>query len=297
VPRGETEDALNIVTAKAYDLAGSAGQRPPRRRGDPESMERLHIVGLGPRTGTTLLAECMAACFEIDAFEPHEASLCEHKKNVQIYLTKNPVDLNIVGPRLRIDRHLHVIAMLRDPRDVIVSRHKLAPDHYWAPLRIWQRHLKIMQRLMRHKRFLLVRYEDLVQQPNSVQEMLMSRLPFLRQRAHLTEFHRLASPSAKSLKAMGSLRPFNAASVGNWRNHLSRVAGQISIHGSITRELIELGYERDASWLLSLYGVTPDLSPSHFPERVTLPTWRLRRRAYVEAATIAAARLLGIPLV
>ena len=88
----------------------------------------------------------------------------------------------------------------------------------------------------------------------------MSRLPFLRQIARFTEFHGLATPSAKSLKAMGSLRPFSAASIGNWPNHLSRVAGQISMHGSITRELIELGYERDESWLESLCGVTPDLS-------------------------------------
>jgi hypothetical protein len=65
-------------------------------------MERIHVVGAGPRTGTTLLAECMVSCFAIDAFEPHEASLCRHKKNVGVYLTKNPVDLHIVSPRLSI---------------------------------------------------------------------------------------------------------------------------------------------------------------------------------------------------
>jgi hypothetical protein len=36
-------------------------------------VKRIHIVGAGPRTGTTLLAESMAACFAIDVFEPHEA--------------------------------------------------------------------------------------------------------------------------------------------------------------------------------------------------------------------------------
>jgi hypothetical protein len=65
-------------------------------------MERIHVVGAGPRTGTTLLAECMVSCFAIDAFEPHEVSLCRHKKNVGVYLTKNPVDLHIVSPRLSI---------------------------------------------------------------------------------------------------------------------------------------------------------------------------------------------------
>lgn len=259
-------------------------------------MERLHIVGLGPRTGTTLLAECMTACFEIDAFEAHEASLCLHRRDADIYLTKNPVDLNIVGPRLAIDRHLHVIAMLRDPRDVIVSKHKFDPDRYWAPLRFWKRHLLHMRRLSRHRRFVLVRYESLVQDPDAVQETLMARLPFLRATARFSGFHKRAAPSQKSLKALGPLRAFNTSSVGNWRNHLPRVAGQIAIHGSISSELVELGYEQDESWLEILDGVTPDLSPSHFPEQTSLNAWRLRRRAYGEAAKVAAARLLGINL-
>ena len=72
------------------------------------------------------------SCFEIDAHVAHEASLDRHRRNVGIFFTKNPADLYIVGPRLRIDRHLHVIAMLRDPRDVIVSKHSQDPDRYWA---------------------------------------------------------------------------------------------------------------------------------------------------------------------
>ena len=71
--RQHVEDALNLATARACEAIRV-------REVGPESMERLHIVGLGPRTGTTLLAECMATCFEIDAFEPHEASLCASTK-------------------------------------------------------------------------------------------------------------------------------------------------------------------------------------------------------------------------
>lgn len=260
-------------------------------------MERIHIVGAGPRTGTTLLAECMRACFEIDAYEPHEASLCKHKKNVDIYLTKNPADLNLVGPRLLIDRHLHVLAMIRDPRDVMVSKHGSDPSRYWAPLRIWKRHAGIIQRLRAHRRFVLIRYETLVSEPNSVQEMLISRMSFLRQKGRFSEFHQVASPTAQSLAAMGSLRPFDRASIGQWRNHLPRVAGQISIHGQIAQDLISFGYERDESWLTMLEGVIPDSSPSHWPDRADLPTWGYRRRKYTEAGKIAVARLLGLPLV
>jgi hypothetical protein len=264
-------------------------------------MERIHIVGAGPRTGTTLLAECMIACFEIDAFEAHEAPLSRHRKNVDIYLTKNPVDLNIVGPRLLVDQHLHVLAMLRDPRDVIASKHAHAPDRYWAPLRFWRRHVQIIRRLKWHRRFVLIRYEELVQKPDSVQKMLMCKMPFLKQKARFSEFHNYARPSPKSVRALGSLRPIDGDSIGNWRNHLARVAGQIRIHGPISRDLIAFGYENDESWLTMLHDVLPDLSPSQFPEQLNQPTWRLRSQCYKaaakEAAKIGVARLLGVPLV
>src|SRR5262249_46349274 len=115
-----------------------------------------------------------------------------------------------------------------------------------------------------------------------------------------SEFHKYARPSPASVLAMGSLRPIDCESVGNWRNHLDRVAGQIRIHGPVTRDLIDFGYEKDESWLAMLHNVPPDLSPSHFPEHLNLPTWKVRSKSYAaaakEAAKIAVARFLGVPL-
>ena len=187
--------------------------------------------------------------------------------------------------------------MLRDPRDVIVSKHSQDPDRSWAPLLFWKRHVQVIRRLTHYQRFIVVRYEAFVQRPDAVQEDLMSRMPFLRRRARFSEFHNFARPSAKSLSAMGSLRPIDGSTVGNWRNHLARVAGQISIHGSICRELIEFGYEQDESWLTQLNDVRPDLTPSHWAEDAPLRTWRIWRRKYVEAARIAVARAFGDPVV
>src|SRR5262245_27518441 len=124
-------------------------------------MQRIHIVGVSPRTGTTLLAECMIGCFKIDAFEEHESPLYAHRRDVAVYLSKKPVDIHIVGPRLRIDQNLHVIAMMRDPRDIVVSVHGQDPNVYWAPLRIWKSRIGVARRLSHLKRFVLIRYEDL----------------------------------------------------------------------------------------------------------------------------------------
>jgi hypothetical protein len=49
--------------------------------------------------------------------------------------------------------------------------------------------------------------------------------------------------------------------------------------------------------LVELEGVSPDLSPSHWPEEATPKIWRFWYRKYIEAAKIPVARGVGIPLV
>jgi hypothetical protein len=154
-----------------------------------------------------------------------------------------------------------------------------------------------MRRLAKHRRFLLIRYEDLVRDPDRIQALLAARMRFLRPTARFSEFHHIASPSAKSLAALGGLRSIDTAGIGRWRRHLPRIAGQLVIHGPITRDLIEFGYEADDRWLHLLDGVEPDLTPSFWPETIKRPVWKLRRIAYGEAVRIAAARLTGDRLV
>jgi hypothetical protein len=241
-------------------------------------MERIHVIGLGPRTGTTLMAESMIACFAIDAFDAHESPLFSVRRNVDVYLSKQPGDAAVARVRLAVDRHFHVICMLRDPRDVITSRHGNDPSRYWAPLRMWKRSLRHVRHMFRHKRFILVRYEDLVARPDEVQDEIARRLPFLRQTGRFTEFHRRADPAGPAVTALGGVRAISTDSVGKWRQHRPRVAGQLVQHGPITAELIEFGYEKDDSWLADLAGIEPDLTPSFWAD-VSRPSlgWRLRR--------------------
>ena len=102
-------------------------------------MKRIHIVGSGPRTGTTFLAEMMIACFAIDVHTEHEDSIYTWLPYVgDIFLTKKPRDILVIEPVLRIMRNLYVIYMARDPRDMIVSKHEKDPDRYWANLKFWK---------------------------------------------------------------------------------------------------------------------------------------------------------------
>src|SRR3954451_21592712 len=143
-------------------------------------MERIHVSGLGPRTGTTLMAETMVACFDIDAFDDHEAGVFKLRRNASVYLSKWPGAMLSVRRRLRFDRHFHVICMVRDPRDVVTSRHRKDVTRYWAPLRMWKRNYRHAKSIFAHPRVIAVRYEDLVTDPDKVQAEIARRLPFLR---------------------------------------------------------------------------------------------------------------------
>ncbi len=231
---------------------------------------RIHIVG-APRSGTTLLAELMVSAFRFDAYAPHEMSIFKRPdRAVDVFCSKNPQDVLYVRPLLAIDRGLWVIYVLRDPRDAIVSRHDKAPDLYWSNLRIWKKYHRAALRIMQHPRCVVVRYEDLVRDPDHVQAELIARLPFLQRLHAFSDYHRIVRPSDGSLKALRGVRPIDGGNVGAWRAHKPRVAAQLQLHGPIGDELVALGYEADARWLLELADATPDTQASYHSEQPKL---------------------------
>ena len=239
------------------------------------------------------MAEAMSACFEVDLHSEHEARIwARPTRQANVFLTKSPQDVLVVENVLRVMPNLFIIYMIRDPRDMVVSKHGNAPKYYYSGLRFWKTYTPFGRRLSKHSRVITVRYEDLVTRPDQIQDELSARLPFLRKRASFSRYHELANASEASVRALGSVRPMSTASIGRWRQHLPRIAGQLEIHGSITADLIEFGYEKDNSWKKLLDGVEPDLSQSHLPEHFSQhklqtvakgATWkaiRLRLRHY-----------------
>jgi len=251
-------------------------------------MRRIHIVGCGPRSGTTLMFEIMKACFEIDHYGGHESAIhAWPERDAKVFLTKRPMDIMVVEPALRWMPALHVIYMIRDPRDMCVSKHGSDPGRYWSSLTYWKTYTPFGKRLEGHPRFIPVRYEDLVSDPDSIQALLMKRLPFLVMRCPFSNFHRVAEPSAPALLALKGMRPVSSARVGTWRRHLPRIAAQMALHGPLTESLIEYGYENDDSWEAELVGIEPDFSASHWPEHYPPKSFRMVQRRKYPAALLA----------
>lgn len=266
-------------------------------------MHRIHIVGISPRTGTTLLAECMRVCFEIGRAEEHEVSLSTIRWCPTVYLTKKPDDIGHVGMRLALDPRLTVICMIRDPRDTIMSRHGSRPDEYFTNLGRWKRQNTYVRRLRDHPRFIRVRYEQLVADPDGVQDLLVARIPCLRPLRRFSEFHEGTGVSRRSELALGGLRPIAVDSVARWRRDLPRLRAEIGRYGPIDEELVEHGYERDASWREGIAGLDGDgaaAGSGPVPAASLQKRFRRALRGWAKrpaaAGICAACHVLGIPV-
>ena len=259
--------------------AGRRGVRVRIFRGDAPRLKmgamfrHLHIVACSPRSGTTLLHEAMVTCFQVDRHYEHEMRFnLASAAAGEILLTKRPKDTTYVGAVLESVPDFHVIYLLRDPRDVIVSRHGKDRGSYYSNIRLWRELQAAAKPLKTHPRFLEIRYEDFVREPDAVQARIAERFPWLKPLHPFSEYHRYARTSAASARAMNEVRPIGPDSVGLWRRSLGRIKAQQQLHGSLTPDLVDCGYETSAEWERVLEGVEPDFAASRYAERIYF--WR-----------------------
>jgi hypothetical protein len=230
--------------------------------------KHLHIVACSPRSGTTLLHEAMVTCFKVDKHYDHEMRFNLVSANDgEIVVTKRPKD-TMYMPDVINDPQLFVIYVMRDPRDVIVSRHGKNKDMYYSNIRLWREMQGYAKEIANHERFLQVGYEEFVRNPDSVQEKIARQFPWLQTLYKFSEYHLHAVVSEKSKLAMNDVRPIAPTSVGKWKNNLPRIKAQQMTHGSLTPDLIDCGYESSDAWEQVLADVEPDFSRSRYPEKV-----------------------------
>ena len=230
--------------------------------------KHLHIVACSPRSGTTLLHEVMVTCFKVDKHYDHEVRFnLVSADDGEILITKRPKD-TMYMPDVIDDPELYVIYVMRDPRDVIVSRHGKDKEIYYSNIRLWRELHAYARTIANHPRFLQVSYEEFVSDPDAVQEQIAVKFPWLVKVHKFSEYHEYAKVSEKSKLAMNDVRPIAPTSVGKWKSNLSRIKAQHVTHGSLTPDLIECGYETSAEWEQVLADVEPDFSRSRYPEKV-----------------------------
>jgi len=233
--------------------------------------KHIHIVACSPRSGTTLLHEVMVTCLKVDKHYDHEIrfQLVDAEAG-QTLITKRPKDTMYMPTLIRDDPELYVIYVMRDPRDTICSRHGKDKSIYYSNIRLWRQMHGYARQMSGNERFLEIRYEDFVRDPDAVQQVIARKFPWLKKTHNFSEYHEYAKVSEKSVRAMHSVRPIASTSVGVWTQNPGRIKAQQMLHGSLTPELIECGYESSGDWEKVLENVEPDFTRSLYPEKLTI---------------------------
>lgn len=215
---------------------------------------RVHIVGCR-RSGTTLMMELLWYAYPFTGRAEHEQSVFVPPPPGQtLYLSKKPPDTLHIETVFRADENLYLIAMLRDPRAVMTSRHPSRPDVYFSDYVRWARYVEALRAFDGHPRFLQIRFEDLVQDPAGTQSRVEQRLPWLARKRAFTDYPQGAEVGERASRSLGGLRPFDAQRISAWREHLPRVKSQLAEHPDMPQRLIDAGYEQDADWTAALEG-------------------------------------------
>lgn len=218
---------------------------------------RLHVVGCH-RSGTTLITELIDYGFAIDGRADHEQALWEPVPAREgIFLTKKPPDTIRIRRAFLLDPDLFVVAMIRDPRGVITSRHPSFPDVYFSSFWRWEQYARAIEALQGHPRCEVVRYEDLVADPDAVQDRLASAFAFLRPGGRFSRFPHGAAVHENAGISMRGIRAIDRGSLDRWRTELPRVKGEWLRNPQMADWLIRLGYEPDDRWTRELDGVAP----------------------------------------
>ena len=220
----------------------------------------------------------------------HETSLLEPVPPGQtLYLTKKPPDTTRIIPAFLRDGETYLIAMLRDPRAVVTSRHSSRPDVYFASFQRWRTYAAAIERLADHPRCTVIRFESLITAPDAVQADIETRLPFLTRRRAFAEYPEGAAVPPLAEASLNGARPFDAARLDGWRRHLPRIKGQLEAHPDLTQSLIDFGYETDDAWTAELEGIAPyrqtykETPPSPWRRWEANLRYRLKTRRYLRS--------------
>ena len=249
----------------------------------PDAPPKRQVVICGfPRSGTTLLYNLLCSTMSDFAFEEFEEPAVESLLRYDSRISKRPFDVFDLArfDRSNIhDKKLHVILSIRDPRDMVVSRHAQAPDVYFMG---WDQSLD-MREMNKSKEYhftspgirqiadairrapqvlqaapLLVRYEDLVSDPDVIQSRLAESFD-LEFNDSFSQF--CDEPATKGLKYSGIHKPvdaslvkinepINAQNIARWRQseHVDRVLTEFEQHPELFALLDEYGYAENRNW-------------------------------------------------
>lgn len=223
------------------------------------SQDPILIGGCG-RSGTTLLLSILSAHPEICAV-PHETNAfvkrpnrlykiyfyllrkCLGSKKENRWMEKTPRNIeNVDRIFKKFDNKCKFINIVRDGRDVILSKHPLRADEYWVKEERWIEDVELGIKFEGRQNFITIRYEDLILDYDRTMSRLCDflQIPFVKE---LSDWHKFTT--VKTNRAWPSdVKPIFSKSIGKWKQdeYDSKVKGFAS-RQSVRRLLKHYNYE------------------------------------------------------
>ena len=221
---------------------------------------KKHVLICGyPRSGSTMLQLMLQHAYPRarrfgQERRGHLAATTTFR-NHEILISKDPSDIRRLH---RLINHyaarkavLKPILLIRDPRDVLTSHHAHFPDRpYFFDTAKFDVYDRCLQAHEKSPGVLVVKYEDLVLEVATSQQLIEEFVGEPVQ-GTLEQFHANVPSGFRRELTLNGVRPVDTKSIGRWRNpkHEGRIRQVLADLPGFGERLIQLGYERDESWI------------------------------------------------
>jgi len=200
---------------RAISASGLAPSFADRLKAElPAVKQRIFLTGCG-RSGTWLFT-AMLSCIEgirIPEKEEPLGAFLEKANEPRIHLIKR-----LHNAFLHFDKvpnEIKIIHIVRHPFDVLISHHLDKPN-YISLARLEAEHAMYFKHLAERPNTLVIKYEDMVGAPNTVQQRVEKFL-HLKAARPFREFYLKAAIEDNVAKAMHGLRPLDVSTLHRWR--------------------------------------------------------------------------------
>jgi hypothetical protein len=222
---------------------------------------QLHVVICGfPRSGTTLLQLMAEAAFpEARVFGKERSGLAAAQNDWPgrhpLVIAKRPDDIFWIdeiresyatrGTRARP----RFIVSVRDPRAVLTSVHGMNKSIYWVTVDRWRAVYEHYRYARQFDDVVTVEYRDLVERVLHVQQRMTAFIGHAPARRF--DEYQSAVPANFDTLALNGVRPLDPSTLDKWRapKHRERMRELLRDMPELPDRLVEMGYERDASWV------------------------------------------------
>lgn len=211
--------------------------------------KRIVICG-SPRSGTTLMNEFMKCFYGTYVMNREEYALrfpylVVNKKYI---VTKHPLDFSNIDKIIDVYNDPYILFMLRDPRDVIVSKHFKYKDQYFVNFTLWEKAIHAFESTDYDKK-LLVKYEELIRKPNVYQKEIARQIN-LESKSNFEDYYQFVDKRHQDVKALGGVRNVDPGNFGKFKakENYNRIKTQLNNYPQMSDYLIKYGYEKNKEW-------------------------------------------------